>query len=99
MWNAPRFRREEINPRFLSVEIGALFQRFVWEVLSRDQDYAQLLNFAGAGKDGAIDLAETTEEVRSVVECKHIGTDGFQEARDRWREVARNIGSNLGVVI
>jgi len=66
MLRIPRFTREDVNPRFLAeADLGALFQQFVWEVFLRD--LPDLRNFAGAGRDGAIDQSATEAELRTVV--------------------------------
>jgi len=76
-----------------SEEIGTLFQQFVLEVfLAR---YPDLLSFAGMGRDGGIDLSQTRDNARTIIECKAIGEDGIQQSQQRWRKVARHLQTNL----
>jgi hypothetical protein len=94
MLRIPRFSREDVNPRFTAeAEIGALFQQFAWEVLLRD--FPDLRNFAGSGRDGAIDQSATYGNLRTVIECKFLGEDGLPRALKAWREVAAHLSENL----
>jgi hypothetical protein len=73
--------------------LGDAFQKFAQELLVFD--YPGLHPFQTGGPDGGIDLEQTTEGSRLVVECKYIGTDGVNAALARWREVAVNLSKNL----
>ena len=91
--NSPRFTRAEVNHRLAADDLGAAFQEFGFEVLLRE--FPNLQGFAAAGKDGAIDLSATSDVVRLVVECKHVGEDGLEASVARWRKVARNLSNHL----
>ena len=94
MLRVPRFSREDVNPRFTAeADIGALFQQFAWEVFLRD--FSDLRNFAGSGRDGAIDQSATHGDLRTVIECKFLGEDGLPRALQAWREVAAHLSKNL----
>ena len=94
MLRIPRFSREDVNPRFTAeADIGALFQQFAWEVFLRD--FPDLRNFAGSGRDGAIDQSATHGDLRTVIECKFLGEDGLPRAQKAWREVAAHLSDNL----
>jgi hypothetical protein len=89
----PRFVRRNLNPGLVREDIGDIFQVFAHQVLRAD--YPDLHLFPTGGKDGAIDLCQTTAGTRTVVECKFIGKDGLEEARRRWRDVAGKLGTHL----
>ena len=74
-------------------EVGDDFQRFVFQVLSLED--SGLVSFAGIGKDGAIDLASTSNECRNVDECKFIGEEGLQTAQKRWAVTREHLRTNL----
>jgi hypothetical protein len=94
MLRIPRFAREDVNPRFSAeADIGTLFQQFAWEVFLRD--FPDLRNFAGSGRDGAIDQSATQGNLRTVIECKFLGEDGLPRALKAWREVAAHLSKNL----
>ena len=94
MLRIPRFSREDVNPRFTAeADIGALFQQFAWEVFLRD--FPDPRNFAGSGRDGAIDQSATHGNLRAVIECKFLGEDGLPRAQKAWREVAAHLSDNL----
>jgi hypothetical protein len=92
----PRFAQHQ-NPGFQNETIGNAFQEFAHELLR--SEYPGLHFFEGGGKDGCIDLIQDlpeTPQTRLVVECKHIGEDGLDAARRRWRgEVASNLRNHL----
>jgi peptidyl-tRNA hydrolase len=89
------------NPRFIDQlnsgsphpSPGDAFQIFVHELLLHD--YPDLHVFPGGGKDGGIDLVQTTAQPRLVVECKYIGNDDLSEAQQRWRSVKKNLEKHL----
>jgi hypothetical protein len=89
----PRFRREYLNPRLTTEDLGNSFQSFVHELLGHD--YTDLHLFPGRGKDGCIDLFQEVTDARLVVECKHMEEDGLAEARRRWREVTVKLTKHL----
>jgi len=90
----PSFRREQLNPSLAEkAEIGDLFQQFALDLFR--SDHPDLYSFAGIGRDGAIDLAEDSGDVRLVIECKFIGEDGFESARARWRKTAANLTKHV----
>src|SRR2546423_15091782 len=78
----PQFNKH-LETRPATENAGDLFQTFVYEVLL--DDYEGLHLFPGGGKDGGIDLIQTVEEPRLVVECKYIGNGGVGGGRARWR--------------
>ncbi|OLE53805.1 MAG: hypothetical protein AUG51_10975 [Acidobacteria bacterium 13_1_20CM_3_53_8] len=88
----PQFNKH-LETRPATENAGDLFQTFVYEVLL--EDYEGLHLFPGGGKDGGIDLIQTVEEPRLVVECKYIGNGGLDEARQRWRGVAGNLSKHI----
>nr|MDQ5835297.1 hypothetical protein [Acidobacteriota bacterium] len=88
----PRFDQHE-NKAADADGLGEAFQKFAYELLLFD--YPDLHFFQGRGKDGAIDLAQTKDGPRCVVECKYVGTDGLEEVQRRWRKVADNLSRNL----
>jgi hypothetical protein len=55
----PRFERQNVNPRIACADIGDAFQGFVHELLL--PEHPQLHRFPGGGKDGGIDLIETSD--------------------------------------
>ena len=67
--DVPRFNIENINPRFVTGNVGDAFQEFTFELLLRE--LPTLHSFPGGGKDGAIDLIESSDSHR-VVECKVV---------------------------
>jgi hypothetical protein len=89
----PRFRREYLNPRLTTEDLGNSFQSFVHELLGHD--YPDLHLFPGRGKDGCIDLFQEVTDARLVVECKHIEKDGLADAERRWRDVAVKLTTHL----
>jgi hypothetical protein len=88
----PRFDRHD-NKGAGADDLGEAFQQFAYELLLFD--YPDLHFFQARGIDGAIDLAQTKDGPRCVVECKYVGTDGLAEAQKRWREVADKLRRNL----
>jgi hypothetical protein len=88
----PRFDSKNVNPRLALTTIGDAFQQFVHEVLL--PEHPQLHRFPGGGKDGGIDLIETSQTCL-VVECKVVGEDGDKEAGKRWKTVRNNLREYL----
>ncbi|MFL6211386.1 MAG: hypothetical protein ACJ74W_21235 [Pyrinomonadaceae bacterium] len=84
---------DHLNTASANDNPGDLFQQFVYEVLC--PEYAGLHVFPGGGKDGGIDLVQTTSEPRLIVECKYIGEAGLIEAQKRWRTVAGNLSKHI----
>ena len=70
---------------------GGAFAQFVGEMFADAGD--GLSNFLAPGKDGAIDLYDATSA--GVWECKFVGSDGIDDARARWAEVATHLRDNL----
>jgi hypothetical protein len=91
----PKFERENLNPNLAKGEIGDAFQNFVYELLL--PDYHHLHMFPTAGKDGGIDLSQTTATSRIVFECKYVGDGELRTAISRWRTVADNLKRNISV--
>jgi len=89
----PRFSEEQLHPKLLHKDIGDAFQKFIHELLF--SDYPDLHLFPSKGKDGAIDLCQTLEASRTVVECKFIGKDEVSEAQTAWRNVAKKLEKHL----
>ncbi|MCD4765022.1 MAG: hypothetical protein K8R34_00785, partial [Methanosarcinales archaeon] len=89
----PRFSEGQVHPELLHQDLGDAFQRFIHELLL--SDYPDLHLFPSKGKDGAIDLSQTLETSRTVVECKFIGKDEVKEAHIAWRNVADNLKKHL----
>lgn len=88
----PRFE-DHLKTTAAPQSIGDAFQTFVYELLQ--QDYPGLHPFPAGGKDGGIDLVESRDGWRTVVECKYVGADGLQAARQRWLEVAGHLAEHL----
>ncbi len=89
-----RFLPEQLNVRLASGPIGDSFQRFVFELLR--PEHPGLQAYPAGGKDGGIDLSRPLEEGgKAVFECKHVGADGLEAAQARWREVTKNLRTNL----
>ncbi|HWS89157.1 MAG TPA: hypothetical protein VN282_19450 [Pyrinomonadaceae bacterium] len=88
----PRFE-DHLMTAATPQSVGDAFQTFVYELLH--QDYPDLHPFPAGGKDGGIDLVESRDGRRTVVECKYVGTDGLQAARQRWLEVAGHLAEHL----
>ncbi len=89
----PRFREDQVNPTLQEQDFGSAFQQFVHELML--PKYPGLHLFPGVGKDGAIDLSQTSEHSRVVFECKYIGVGGLKEAQKRWRSVAKRLRTHL----
>ena len=94
--NLPRFTADEINTRLKGNGVGDAFQTFVYEVLLHD--YPELHPFPTGGKDGAIDLCQTTDDHRVVLECKYVGADDPDApaaVQAEWRKVAKHLKDHL----
>jgi len=89
----PRFSKEQLHPKLLHQDLGDAFQKFIHELLL--SDYPDLHLFPSKGKDGAIDLSQTLEASRTVVESKYIGKDNLKEAQVAWRNVADKLERHL----
>jgi hypothetical protein len=89
----PRFRRDTISSDLKGSGAGEAFERFVFDLLR--YEYPSLRSFPAGGKDGGIDLSATNDGVRQVFECKFIGEDGVQTARQRWRDVFNRLDEYL----
>ncbi|MGH9855855.1 MAG: hypothetical protein ACREBD_38965, partial [Blastocatellia bacterium] len=87
----PRFE-EHLNSA-PGVDPGDAFQRFVYDLLRNE--YAGLHIFPSKGKDGGIDLIQTTANPEHVFECKYISNDDLSVAKQRWSEVAKNLNNNI----
>ena len=88
----PRFSNSEVSQRLLGTGVDDAFQRFVAEALK--PRWPELHVFPAAGKDGGIDLSQTTD-TRTVVECKVVGDDEVSKVEARWNEVAERLAKNL----
>ena len=88
----PRFHKKNVNLRLAPTDIGDAFQGFVHEVLL--PEHPQLHRFPGGGKDGGIDLIDTSNTC-FVVECKVVGEDEFAEVERRWKIVKKNLDEHL----
>jgi hypothetical protein len=91
--NLPRFELAEVNPRLGHEQVGNAFQAFGYDVLLCE--YPQLHLFPTRGKDGAIDLSQTSNDSRVACECKHVGTDELATIQAEWRSVAKRLGEHL----
>ena len=91
--NLPRFELGEINSRLGHERVGDAFQAFGHEVLLRE--YPELHLFPTGGKDGAIDLSQTSDDSRVACECKYVGTDDLAAVRAEWRSVAKRLEEHL----
>ena len=76
---------------------GDAFEKLAFDLLRCKPAYASLRPPASkaATADGAIDFEQVVDGRRTVVECKKIGKDGFDAARDRWQAVLRKLRHNL----
>ncbi len=88
----PRFEKKNVNPRLAPTDIGDAFQMFVHELLL--PEHPKLHRFPGGGKDGGIDLIDTSNTC-FVVECKVVGEDGYAESEKRWKTVRNNLQQHL----
>ena len=91
--NLPRSELAEINPRLNHKCVGDAFQAFAYETFLRE--YPQLHLFPTGGKDGAIDLSQTSDDSRVVCECKHVGADELATVQAEWRTVAKRLEEHL----
>jgi hypothetical protein len=73
--------------------VGDAFQAFGHEVLLRE--YPELHLFPTEGKDGAIDLSQTSDNTRMACECKHVGSDNLAAVQAEWRSVAKRLEEHL----
>jgi hypothetical protein len=87
-----RFEQGMLEPE-LANDIGDGFQHFCFELLR--QQRPALRRFPTAGRDGGIDLIQDGDLGREVFECKHVGVDGPETARSRWRASAKALASHL----
>jgi hypothetical protein len=88
----PRFDTKSVNPRLALSGIGDAFQEFVHQVLL--PGFPQLHRFPGGGKDGAIDLIDTSNGCR-VIECKIVGEDDYVAIERRWSKVRSLLDEHL----
>jgi len=88
----PRFDKWNVNPRIAGADIGDAFQGFVHELLL--PEHPHLHRFPGGGKDGGIDLIETSDAC-FVVECKVVGEDDHAQIEQRWKTVADHLNEHL----
>jgi IS5 family transposase len=88
----PRFNQQSINHRFAFADIGEAFQVFVYELLQHE--YPQLHRFPAGGKDGGIDLIDTSNG-ELVIECKFVGEDEFSLIEQRWKTVSKLLEKHL----
>jgi hypothetical protein len=88
----PRFETRNVNPRLATADIGDAFQGFVHELLL--PEHPQLHRFPGGGKDGGIDLIETSDTCL-VVECKVVGDDDYTQIEQRWNTVKGHLEEHL----
>jgi hypothetical protein len=88
----PRFDSSTINPRLALDGIGDSFQEFVHQVLLRD--FPELHQFPGGGKDGAIDLIDTSDG-HLAFECKFVGEDDYKAIERRWIDVKNLLDKHL----
>jgi peptidyl-tRNA hydrolase len=88
----PRFDIANINPRLALSGIGDAFQEFVHQVLL--PEFPQLHRFPSGGKDGAIDLIDTSDGCH-VVECKFVGEDDYAAIERRWIAVRNLLDKHL----
>src|ERR1035437_5791376 len=88
----PRFETQYVNPRLAPADIGDAFQGFVHELLL--PEHPQLHRFPGGGKDGGIDLIETSNTC-FVAECKVVGEDDYGEIERRWKTVKDHLAEHL----
>ena len=88
----PRFEKQNVNTRFVTTDIGDSFQQFVQELLL--PEHPALYRFPGGGKDGGIDLIDTSGPYL-VVECKVIGEDDYAEVERRWKTVRNHLDEHL----
>ena len=89
----PRFSQENLNPKLCQQDVGCTFQDFIHDVLLAD--YPDLHLFPSLGKDGAIDLSQTMSASRTIVECKYIGKDSFEDSLSLWQNVALKLEKHL----
>jgi len=89
----PEFLRDNLNPRLVQEDLGEAFQRFVHELLT--PEYPDLHLFPSTGKDGAIDLSQTSQTSRTAIETKHLSKKALVYAQRTWRDVAKKLREHL----
>ncbi len=80
---APKFTLENIEPDLVGDGLGDAFQRFLGELFGPKTEVER---FQTRGRDGAIDLSETVDGVRTVYEGKASEDAKFERAERAWRE-------------
>src|ERR1041384_6479560 len=88
----PRFDAPNVNPRLALAGIGDAFQEFVHQLLL--PEFPQLHRFPSGGKDGAIDLIDTSDRLLAV-ECKFVGEDDYAVVQSRWLGVKSLLDKHL----
>ena len=92
--NIPDFAHDNLNPRFVGDGEGDAFQRFVFDALR--PEFPQLHLFPTGGKDGGIDLSQTDDSSRLIVETKKVGAEDVATAASReWILVAGRLRKHL----
>jgi hypothetical protein len=76
---------------------GDDFEDFVFECLTISGEMPGLEKRLARGRDGAVDLADRFSDPGelAIAECKFIGSGGFSQAKARWKEVFKNLKTNL----
>ena len=94
LMDLPEFTRANLNLRLCAGDDGDAFQRFTFDALA--PEYPGLHLFPTRGKDGAIDLSQTSPGGRVVVETKKIGRDDVLKAAEgEWKTVAGHLEEHL----
>lgn len=85
------FRKRKIKSN------GDDFEDFVFECLTISAEMPGLEKRLARGRDGAVDLADRFSDPGelAIAECKFIGSGGFSQAKARWKEVFKNLKTNL----
>lgn len=91
----PSFCEEKINSRLRNrfKSIGFAFQAFVSELLAKE--YPKLRPVTVGGPDGAIDASCLTDHGKLVVESKHVSSEEYATAKQKWREIESKLLRNL----
>lgn len=90
------FTKKRFDSRIFSREDnGSAFERFVDEFLRLESPEKTLVRGLARGADGSIDIADASQKLEQIVECKFIGADTKSTATERWNEVKGHLTNNL----
>ncbi len=92
----PNFAGLRFDDRILDRDDdGGAFERFVDEFLRLQSPCETLVLGLAKGRDGAIDIFDSSQNLTSIAECKFIGRNVQATASKRWGEVEGHLALNL----